>query len=151
MENENIIDAGTSYHNSQLIVSPQASGYLSETGKWGKFLAILGFCLIGLMVIGGLFAGTLISSMGGGELPYPSFLITIFYFLGGLLYFFPVYYLFKFSNQIRAALVNKSIHDLDSAFENLKSHYKFIGIFTIIILSFYILIGGGALLTASMF
>lgn len=148
MENENIIDTG-SYSNSQLTVSPLASGYLSETGKWGKFLAILGFVLVGLMVIVGLFAGTIFSSMDQA-LPFPGFMMGLFYILFALLYFFPVYYLFKFSNQVRGALVTKNSQALDSAFENLKSHYKYIGIFMIIILSIYVLIGGGALLAGAL-
>lgn len=147
MENENIIDTG-SYNNSQLTVSPLASGYLNETGKWGKFLAIVGFCVIGLIVMIGLFAGTIFSSMGEA-LPFPGFLMGLIYVAVGLLYFFPVYYLFKFSNQVRTALINKNSQQLDSAFENLKSHYKFIGILMIITLSMYVLFGGGALLAGA--
>ncbi len=149
MENENIIDAGASFQNGSLTVTPQASGYLHETGKWGKFLAIVGFCVIGLMVIGGLFAGTLFSAMGD-TLPYPGFMISFIYIALALLYFFPVYYLFRFSSQIRTALLSKDPSAMEVAFENLKSHYKFIGILMIIMLSVYILIGGGALLTAAM-
>lgn len=149
MENENIIDAGSSYNNGQLTVSPLASGYLNETGKWGKFLAIIGFCFIGLIVLGGLFAGTIFSSMGS-DLPFPGFMMGLIYVLLGALYFFPVYYLFKFSSQVRAALATKDSHALDSAFENLKSHYKFIGILMIITLGIYVLFGGGALLAAAL-
>ncbi len=148
MENETIIDAGTSYPNSQLTVTPQASGYLHETSRWSKFLAILGFCFIGLMVLGGLFAGTLFATLGD-TMPYPG-LISVIYIAMALLYFFPVFYLFRFSNQIRVALHTKDTRTLEGALENLKSHYKFIGILMIILLSIYILIGGGALLTASM-
>ena len=147
MENENIIDTG-SYNNSQLTVSPLASGYLNETGKWGKFLAIVGFCVIGLIVMIGLFAGTIFSSMDEA-LPFPGFMMGLIYVLIGLLYFFPVYYLFKFSSQVRTALINKNSQQLDSAFENLKSHYKFIGILMIITLSMYVLFGGGALLAGA--
>ena len=147
MENENIIDTG-SYNNSQLTVSPLASGYLNETGKWGKFLAIVGFCFVGLIVMLGLFAGTIFSSMGEA-LPFPGFLMGLIYVAIGLLYFFPVYYLFKFSNQVRTALISKNSQQLDSAFENLKSHYKFIGILMIITLSMYVLFGGGALLAGA--
>ena len=147
MENENIIDAG-SFNNGQLTVSPLASGYLSETGKWGKFLAIIGFCVIGLIVLMGLFAGTLFSSMDAA-LPFPGFVMGLLYVLIGLLYFFPVYYLFKFSSKVRSALMTKNTQELDAAFENLKSHYKFIGILMIITLSIYVLFGGGALLAGA--
>ncbi|MGA1227123.1 MAG: DUF5362 family protein, partial [Tamlana sp.] len=56
-----------------------------------------------------------------------------------LLYFFPVYYLFNFSRKMKSALNNTNNDDLKSAFANLKSHYKYMGIFAIIIISIYVL------------
>jgi len=73
----------------------------------------------------------------------------LMYVLIGLLYFFPVYYLFKFSSKVRTALMTKNTQELETAFENLKSHYKFIGILMIITLSIYVLFGGGALLAGA--
>ena len=73
----------------------------------------------------------------------------LIYVLIGLLYFFPVFYLFKFSSKVRTALATKNTQELDAAFENLKSHYKFIGILMIITLSIYVLFGGGALLAGA--
>ena len=143
MENENIIDSGAVYSDSQLTVSPMASGYLNETGRWGKFLAILGFCFIGLMVLIGLFAGSFVAqATGDGSIP--GFAFTLLYLVIGALYFFPVYYLYKFSKQVRTALARKDNKELDSAFENLKSHYKFLGIAMIIVLAIYAvaLLGG---------
>lgn len=148
MENENVIDAGTGYQSNQLTVSPAASVYLTETGRWAKFLAVLGFCFVALVVIGGLFAGSILSSMGG-PLPYPSFAFGLIYVVIGLVYFFPVYYLFKFATQLKPALQDKNSSDLESAFENLKSHYKFIGILMIITLGLYVLGGGLALIGAA--
>jgi hypothetical protein len=150
MDNDNIIDAGTTYQGGQLTVSPMASGYLNETGKWAKFLAIVGFCMIGLLVIGAIFAGSMFSAMGA-DMPVPGFFITFMYLLLALFYFFPIYYLFKFAKHIRLAIVSKSTSDLESALENLKSHYKFIGILMIVILSIYVLFGGGAMLAAAFF
>jgi hypothetical protein len=57
----------------------------------------------------------------------------------GLLYFFPVLYLFNFSKKMKNALSNNKTVDFTLAFKNLKSHYKFIGIFTIVIISMYVL------------
>jgi hypothetical protein len=56
-----------------------------------------------------------------------------------IIYFFPVYYLLQFSNKMKKALVDKNEDTLAKAFEMLKSHYKFIGVFTIITLSLYAL------------
>lgn len=70
--------------------------------------------------------------------------MIMLYVLIGLIYFFPILYLFRFSNWTKKALMNKSSLDLSVALKNLKSHYKFIGILTIVIISLYILVIIGA-------
>lgn len=149
MENENIIDGGAVYQGEQLSVTPTASGYLSETGKWAKFLAIVGFCFIGLIVLIGLFAGTAMSAFGGDALPFPGFVFGLFYVLIGAIYFFPLYYLIRFATQVRTALVQRNTQLLETAFENLKSHYKFIGILMVIVLALYLLAFGGGILAGA--
>lgn len=152
MESENIVDAGATFQNSQLVVSSTASSYLDEIGKWGKFLAILGFCFIGLFVIIGLFAGTIFSTIGQSqEMPFPGFVFGLIYVVMGLVYFFPVLYLLKFTNHLRKALAGKNSRELDAAFENLKSHYKYIGILMIVVLGVYVLFGAGAFIMADLF
>ncbi len=71
--------------------------------------------------------------------------------LGGIylvftgVYFFLVLYLYKFSHATPIALEGKNRGDLKFAFLNLKSHYRFMGILVIIILSLYALIFTGAI------
>ena len=48
--------------------------------------------------------------------------------------------------QLKAALLSKNNSTLDAAFENLKSHYKYIGILMIIVLGIYVFFGVGMLL-----
>lgn len=116
--------------------------FLRETAKWANFLSILGFILIGLLVIIALFAGTLMStfSNGFGGSGMSGAFVTILYLLMALLYFFPVYYLFKFASNMKKALAIDNEDALTKGFEYLKSHYKFIGIFTIILLSLYLIL-----------
>jgi hypothetical protein len=72
----------------------------------------------------------------------------ITYLLLAFIYFFPVYYLLKFSNQLKKALSTKNDEILAKAFEMLKSHYKFIGVFTIITISLYVLLAIVAMMGA---
>jgi len=51
-----------------------------------------------------------------------------------------VYYLLQFSNKMKKAISTKNDETLAKAFEMLKSHYKFIGVFTVITMSLYILL-----------
>jgi hypothetical protein len=58
-----------------------------------------------------------------------------------VIYIFPLYYLYQFSVKLKKAVTSKDDEVLANAFEMLKSHYKFVGVFTIIMLSIYILAG----------
>ena len=61
------------------------------------------------------------------------------YLVMGALYYFPILYLYKSGAGLQngAQLHNQEL--LTSGIENLKSHYKFVGILTIVIFSMYIL------------
>jgi hypothetical protein len=127
--------------------------FLAKIRKWTMFFSILGFIFIGLIALAGifmLFAGSLFGSILGGV---GGFVIFILYLAIGALYFFPIYYLFKFSENMKNALEKSEQITLTKAFDNLHSHYKFIGILTIVIISLYILIGifAGIAGVASMF
>lgn len=130
----------------QLSLNGSAKSFLRETAKWSKFLSILGFIGIGLMILFGLFSTTIYSPLFDAmvqQQPMPFNMGTfmkVWFIIMALIYFFPVYYLFQFSRKLKIALRSKDDSDLSSAFESLKSHYKFIGVFAIIILSLYALV-----------
>lgn len=140
MENTEI-KKETLVENEELLFDKESISYLRETRKWTMFFAVLGFVFIGLLVIFSFvfsFAGMGFNSfMGGGA----KALILILYLGIGILYFFPIYYLLKFSVNMKKALEQKQQNDLNIAFKYLKSHYKFVGILTIVVLSLYVLIG----------
>jgi len=125
---------------AQLSFTEKSKRFLSEAGKWGKFISILGFIGIGLMVIFAIFAGTMFSNLPGGEeLPFPGAVFSLIYLVIAALYVFPVLYLFRFSTKIREALNSNNEATLEYAFENLKSHYKFVGILAVVMIGIYIL------------
>ena len=128
------------YEQSSIELKQKSIDYLSEISKWAKFLSILGFIVIGLLIIGGIAMGGLSSAMspyGGAGM---GFLAVIIYLAIALLYFFPIYYLFRFSSFASRAVNNRDSSAVEPAFENLKSHYKFMGILAIVIISLYLLI-----------
>lgn len=151
MENENLsspLDHMAGSSNGDLSISPEIAQYLNETGKWAKFLAILGFIGTGFMVLVGLFSGTMLSSMDMAQqtgMPVPGFVFGLIYVVIGILYFFPLYYLYNFSTKIRNAINSRNNLLLAEAFKNLKSHYKFIGILAAIMIGLYILAFLGAI------
>jgi len=124
--------------------------YLSEARKWAKFIAIISFIGIGILVISGIVMGlvmdTLTSAAGQAPLPFSGSIFMILYLIVAVIYFFPVYYLFRFSEAMGNALASGSEDVLTSAFQYLKSHYKYIGILIIVSMAFMVLIIIGAVL-----
>ena len=139
METNEPIDHGM---DQGLSLSSQNRDDLQNTAKWSGFLAILGFIGIGFLVLLALFIGTFMSSMGtpAEALPMPTAVFTVTYLLVAALYFFPILYLYRFSSQIKQALRNGSQESMTSAFSNLKSHYKFIGVLAAILVGFYAIV-----------
>ena len=113
---------------------------LHEAGGWATFLAILGFIMMGFIVLIGLFMGTVFSNMPKETpLPFPPQVFTLIYVLIAAVYFFPIYYLFKFANLVRRGIVQRDSERVSSAFHYLKAHYKFVGILTIVGIALYFL------------
>ncbi len=145
----------TSEKNDQLEFSVQSKHYLNDARKWARFLAILGFIGVAIMVIMGLVMGMVMNSFGPGTvpgmggMPFPPVIFSIIYFIVAVIYFFPVLYLFRFTTHIQKALTGSDSSRLSDAFRNLKAHYQFIGIIAIILIGIYIigaLMMGGSML-----
>ena len=116
--------------------------YLNETRKWGYFLAILGFIFIGIMIVFGLFIGLIFSKFMPPTMansPFPLSFLTPFYIVLALVYLFPTLYLFRFSTWTKKGVSSMSSGDINQAFKNLKSLFRFIGILTIVMMSLYAL------------
>ena len=146
MEEQNLLSTNEEKTTSGLTISNTAINDLSKTGKWTKFLSIIGFIFSGLIVIMGLFSGSIMSSIPNGQISNMfngmGIIAGGMYILMGLLYFFPSWYLFKFSQKIKKALSTQNNNDLNlnAAFNNQKSFYKFWGILTIISIGIYVLL-----------
>ncbi len=129
-----------------LSIDLDSRSHLSETAKWGKFLAIIGFIMCGLIVLFGLFFGTIMAAFSkyGAQsadlLPAMGAAMAVIYILLAILNFFPCLFLYRFSNQMQAALNRNDGTNLTTSFRNLKSLFKFIGIMMIITLAFYALV-----------
>ena len=129
-----------------LRITPPSAEFLRSAARWGKFLAIVGFIVIGFMVLMRLGTGAFMSGMMqdmnntvGVMSALGGSFFTIFYLLFSLLYFFPVLYLYRFSSKLQRGLDLQSEAEIDEAFKNLKSLLKFIGVLIIVVLAFYAL------------
>jgi amino acid transporter len=131
------------FEKFELQLDQTAKDFLKETAKWAYFLAILGFIGIVLIVVIAIFAGVIFSTLGNtvpGMAVYGgSFgtIISVVYFLLAAVYFFPVYYLFKFASNGKKAFKDNDTEALTASLGYLKSHYKFVGIMMLSILVLY--------------
>lgn len=116
--------------------------YLKGASPWLRFIGILGFVSAGLTVmwgfvsftpiIRGIWAGVpgfeWLGVFGGG--------MALLSFAGGVLIFLPSLFIYRFGKKIRGYLRTGVDQELEQAFENNKSFWKFAGIICIIYLAF---------------
>ena len=128
-------------------IDDTSRSHLSEAAKWAKFLSIIGFIMCGFLVLMSFFIGTIFSTSFSRYNEYSNassftgmgLLITFVYLAIGVLYFFPCLFLFRFASHMRHALNANDQLPLNKSFQNLKRMFRFVGILTIIVLSFYVL------------
>ncbi|MFZ5939225.1 MAG: DUF5362 family protein [Bacteroidota bacterium] len=115
---------------------------LKEVARWGNFLAIVGYVGLSLMILASLFmfaAGGFSNHLfPGGN--FPGFLAGFLYIIVAVLYFFPVNYLYKASDQIKKAIAHTNEAEMTAGFAHLNSLFRFMGIMTIVVLSIYALV-----------
>ena len=125
---------------NELEITDTLKSYLLDAAKWGRFLAVIGIISCLLMVAGAFYAGYYVS-----HLPSYSFgssmgqAVTAFYIFFAVIWFYPCLFLYKFSVKLLLALKSSSQEYIESAFINLRSAFKFLGIVTIVILSLWLL------------
>ncbi len=134
-------------------VDQAGKAHLADAAKWGRFLAIFGFIICGLVVLIGIFFGSFFSMLtsqyssnpysglpgGSGMGGAMGASMAVLYVLIALIYFFPCLYLFRFATKMKTALATNDQALLTASFQNLKASLRFIGILTIVMISFWVL------------
>lgn len=138
-------------HTFNLQVDNGNISYLNEAAKWGKFLSILGFIVIVILLIcgcifafsGGNFSSSdLNTELQNLDLPSSTLgiIFAFYFFLIALIYFFPCLFLYRFSTKMQLAIKTNDQIVLNKSFESLKSLLKFFGIFTIVVLCIWLIV-----------
>lgn len=119
-------------------ITPLMLKYLSEASPWLRFIGILGYIGCGIMVISGIVMAATANATGElfeNFIDFPFWIIGFLYIPLALLLFFPSHYTFKFGQKIRNYQFSNSNDDLENAFKNNKSLWKFYGILMIVYLA----------------
>jgi hypothetical protein len=123
--------------NTGVMLSEKMLRHLNDSSPWLQFIGILGYIGSGLLVIGGIL-GTIgfsaMSFLGLGDFPF--WIIAVIYIPLGVLFFFPAHFTYNFGRKIRNYRFSNSTEDLELAFKNNKSLWKFNGIICTIYLAF---------------
>jgi hypothetical protein len=123
----------------QFGMDDQGRAHMMETARWAKFLAIVGFIFLALILLAGVFVGFagLSSQLGGAFGAGLGMSVMLIYIVIGLLYLYPTYCLYKFASLLKPALNTNNQTLFNEALLNLKRVFKFIGIMMIVILAIY--------------
>ncbi|MCB9170692.1 MAG: hypothetical protein H6594_10130 [Flavobacteriales bacterium] len=133
-------------------LSPEDAGSLVRTARWARFLAIIGFVVIGLMVVMGFSMGSLFAMLGNMQarmtdmdafpvLPMRALgaVYTVLFLLIGAVYFVPTLLLYQFATRTLRSLAGPfDPGTFSGALAAQRRLYKFIGILLIIVLAFYL-------------
>jgi hypothetical protein len=130
-------------------VSEDAVEYLRKTKPWVRFLAILGIIGMILMVLGGI----AMVVIGGSAFHYVGGLpmrigMALVYIVLAILYFPPLLFLNRYASRIGDLVNDHSTESLEAALRAQKSFWKYVGVFTLILMGVYALVLIGFLVTA---
>jgi len=130
----------TSSDDRKIEIGPEVLDHLNSTRKWTTFLAILGFIFLGLLLIAGLATSLFLTTFNTTEanLGIPESMMILIFIVIGAIYFFPVFFLFRFSRNIRDAIQNLDQQKLQKGFRNLRLYFTYIGIMIIVVLTIYL-------------
>lgn len=152
---------GSTSGTSTELVTPGVINKLQRTKPWIRFIGVLMWLMIAIMMFGAV-AMTITSTMMAGEFDksmpgmgavFAGAMIG-FYLLFGFLYIYPAVKIWSYGTWIGKLVKSGSHDDLEKALDQQRSFWKFVGIITLIMIVAYIvgivvLIVGGIAAAAS--
>jgi hypothetical protein len=119
-------------------IDATAQATFLEMARWTKFLALVGFIFMGLIVLACVGAGIFLSNSAIPQLNgLPMGFLSILYLVLALIYVYPIYALYKYSVIIKKAIKTADRLLFNMAIGYMKSMFKYIGVLFIIIISIY--------------
>ena len=116
---------------NELQISGETSGYLIETSKWAKFIAITFYILTGLALLVTLVWGSYVFNTlssyrrsAGDELTIAVVALILVAVVVGVTW----YFLLSFANKMRVGIETENIEQVNSGLNALKIHFIIVGI-----------------------
>jgi hypothetical protein len=109
---------------------------LKEAAPWLRFAGILGYIAASFLTVAGIVTAIVMMVSGGrGFTGLASVFMVFIYILLGAAAFFPAHFTHSFGVKIRHYLLSGAEKDLEEAFKNNRSLWKFTGILAIVYLA----------------
>lgn len=127
---------------NKIEISSEALDNLNVTWRWTTFLSVLGFIFLGLIIIAGIATSLFLTVFKTQQtnLGIPESLMMVVFATIGILCYFPVFFLFRFSKNIRDAIQNHDQRKLAKGFRNLRLFFAYFGILVILVISVYLIL-----------
>jgi hypothetical protein len=141
---------GTSASLSADAVSPGTIAALAGTKPWVRFISVMMWIGVVLMVLVGVLMTTVLGGVMATTQPNNPFgknfglLIGLIYIAMSFLYIYPALKLGNFASKIKDLMNSRSVADLDAALHQQRQFWKFLGVMMIVLFSLYVLIAIGA-------
>lgn len=129
------LDQHIELDSDKLRINNSIKENLITAAKWARFLAVMAFVFTGIMGIASLVI--LIVALSSGVSYYIG--MGLGYMILTIIFIFPGLYLIRFAGSTEKGLKSNKQGEFDYGIENLKSLFKFAGIYTIVIVGVYIL------------
>lgn len=129
------LDQHIELDSDQLKITNSIKENLTTATKWARFLAIIGFVFTGFMGIASLFVLVTAMASGIGMLMF----MAVVYIGLTVVMIFPALYLIRFAGSTEKGLNSNKQGEFDYGIQNLKSLFKFTGIYTIVVIVLYII------------
>ena len=141
-------------------LDPESKRLLMNTAKWAKFLSVVGFVVFGIFIVAILSMVIMISATNsymehtshsyGYISGTASWVFICTSIVLALVYLIPIYFLYKFSVSMKQAIPLNNQVELVDAFRYLSKHYTFIGVLTLAILVYMVIIFINIFISLSM-
>lgn len=116
----------------------EVRGALLDAAWWARFLALMSFIFIGLLMAMGIYLVvtmlSLLDSTGNAGSRYGFAAFIGFYFLLAIVYSYPTYALLKFGSLLKPALETADQDRFNTSMRYLRNLFRYIGILAIILL-----------------
>lgn len=136
-----------------LVFNEEIKEHLKAGAKWGKFLAIMGYIGIGVMLLVSIIVmamGPALSRMNNANVFERFRFVFIIYIVIAIVYLFPLTYLYRFCDKALNGIKYNDQNQINGSIKNLRLFFQFKGILLIIILAIYVLITVFAIAFSSM-